>query len=603
MWTRLANGGIGRFDAGEGGGHGRPRGEGGRRAGGRKGRRRCRHVGVAFVFAALFTFEPATEAQVADGRRTALVIGNSAYLHTEPLRNPLNDAEDVGAALTGLGFAVTVKKDLGRAALYDAVADFGQSAGARAEIAILFYAGHGIEVNGTSYLVPVDARLARDTDTHQAMSLDDVWERLGGEGLRLVILDACRDNPLVEGMRRSDPTRSLSRSSGLGPLFTDQLGGTLVWYATKAGATAPDGRERNSPFTRALLSHLDDQVDIGTVFSRIAGTVYTETGGRQEPVIYGRPREYYLNGKDSVSPLSPPPPAQETVFWQSIVNSTNPADFKAYLAKWPDGTFASLARNRLADSPRPGEVFRDCPSCPEMVVIAAGAFRMGSPASEEAREGDEGPQHRVTLRSFALGVTEVTFDEWEACMRGGGCGWHRPDDEGWGRGARPVINVNWEDARAYVRWLSRETGKSYRLPSEAEWEYAARAGTTTPFHTGATISTDQANYDGSSMYGSGRRGTRRGRTTPVGTFAPNAFGLYDVHGNVWEWVEDCWHDSYRGAPSDGSAWTLGGDCSRRVLRGGSWSTDPRLLRSASRLRITTGNRLNHVGFRVARMLD
>ena len=570
MWTRLANG-IGRFDAGEGGGRGRPRGRvAGVQADGRKGRRRCRHVGVAFVFAALFTFEPAAEAQVADGRRMALVIGNSAYLHTEPLRNPLNDADDVGAALTGLGFAVTVKKNLGRAALYDAVADFGQSAGARAEIAVLFYAGHGIEVNGTSYLVPVDARLAQDTDTHQAMSLDDVWERLGGEGLRLVILDACRDNPLVEGMRRSDPTRSLSRSSGLGPLLTDQLGGTLVWYATKAGATAPDGRERNSPFTQALLSHLDDQVDIGTVFSRIAGTVYTETGGRQEPVIYGRPREYYLNGKDSVSSPPPPPPAQETVFWQSIVNSTNPADFKAYLAEWPDGTFASLARNRLADPPppKPGEVFRDCPSCPEMVVVPAGAFRMGSPASEAGRSDDEGPRHRVTLRSFALGVTEVTFDEWDACVRGGGCGGRRPDDEGWGRGARPVINVSWEDARAYVRWLSRETGKSYRLPSEAEWEYAARAGTATPFHTGATISTDQANYADR-------------RTTLVGAFAPNAFGLYDVHGNVWEWVEDCWHDSYRGAPSDGTAWTAGGDCSRRVLRGGSWDKGWGLRRTRS----------------------
>ena len=248
-------------------------------------------------------------------------------------------------------------------------------------------------------------------------------------------------------------------------------------------------------------------------------------------------------------------------------------------------------RQRLAELRRPGRVFRDCDGCPEMVVIPAGEFMMGSPVSEEGRDDDEGPQHRVTVRSFALGVTEVTFDEWEACVRGGGCDGYRPDDAGWGRGARPVIYVNWDDARAYVSWLSRETGESYRLPSEAEWEYAARGGTTTPFYTGTTISTGQANYS-----------IDRGQTTPVRTFAPNPFGLYDVHGNVWEWVEDCWNGSYRGAPADGSPWGAG-DCGRRVLRGGSWLGYPRHLRSAARDGFTAGNRYSRAGFRVARTLD
>ena len=140
---------------------------------------------------------------------------------------------------------------------------------------------------------------------------------------------------------------------------------------------------------------------------------------------------------------------------------------------------------------RPGEVFRDCDTCPEMVVIPAGkTFMMGSPASEADRDDDEGPQHPVTLRSFAMGVKAVTFDEWDAFVRGGGCDGYLPDDEGWGRGSRPVINVGWEDAQAYVRWLSESTGAEYRLPSESEWEYAARGGTSTPFHTGATISTE-----------------------------------------------------------------------------------------------------------------
>ena len=157
-----------------------------------------------------------------------------------------------------------------------------------------------------------------------------------------------------------------------------------------------------------------------------------------------------------------------------------------------------------------------------------------------------------------------------------------PPIEGWGRGRRPVMNVSWEDARSYVRWLSRKTGKRYRLLSEAEWEYAARAGTTEPFHTGSTISTDQANYNGDYIYGSGRKGVDRGRTVPVGSFPSNSFGLHDVHGNVSEWIEDCVHGNYSGAPSDGTAWPAGGECGKRVLRGGSWDYVPRYLRSAFR---------------------
>ena len=252
-----------------------------------------------------------------------------------------------------------------------------------------------------------------------------------------------------------------------------------------------------------------------------------------------------------------------------------------------------------------GDVFRDCAECPEMVVIPAGSFMMGSPAGEKGRISAEGPVHRVTIGDpLPVGRYEVTFAEWDACSRGGGCS-HVPNDKGWGRGNRPVINVSWNDARAYVGWLSKKTGKAYRLLSESEWEYAARAGTKTPFHYGRTISTGQANYNGNFAYGSGRKGKYRGQTTPVGTFPSNRFGLHDVHGNVMEWVEDCWHGSYQGAPSDGSAWAQGGDCSRRVVRGGSWYSGPRNLRSAFRLRYSrysAGGRFDYVGFRVARTL-
>ena len=255
------------------------------------------------------------------------------------------------------------------------------------------------------------------------------------------------------------------------------------------------------------------------------------------------------------------------------------------------------------EAQNPGDTFRDCGDCPEMVVVPSGSFMMGSPSGEEERGDNEGPRHRVRIaRAFAAGVFEVTFREWDACVSDGGCGGYRPDDK-WGRYEHPVINVSWDDARSYVEWLSGKTGKQYRMLSESEWEYAARAGTETAFHTGRTISTEEANYDGRSIYGSGQKGQRWGKTTPVGSFEPNGFGLYDMHGNVWEWVEDCWNINYRRAPDDGSAW-LRGDCGKRVMRGGAWFLPPDMLRSAMRYRDHSWSRTRHYyGFRVARTLD
>ena len=257
-------------------------------------------------------------------------------------------------------------------------------------------------------------------------------------------------------------------------------------------------------------------------------------------------------------------------------------------------------------TPTPGSKFQDqdCTECPEMVVVPSGTFQMGAPESEEGSSSSERPVHTVSVPSFAAGVYEVTFAEWDACVAAGGCGGYRPDDSGFGRGRRPVINVSWADAQSYVEWLSRRTGERYRLLSESEWEYAARAGTTGPFHTGSTISTDQANYIGSQTYGGGVAGVDRWQTLPVGSFPANGFGLHDVHGNVFEWVQDCWNDSYTGAPSDGSAWESG-DCSHRVLRSGSWSSSPEVLRSAFRFLSLSGTSARgelSSGFRVARTL-
>jgi len=242
--------------------------------------------------------------------------------------------------------------------------------------------------------------------------------------------------------------------------------------------------------------------------------------------------------------------------------------------------------------------FKECDRCPEMVMIPAGTFVMGSPNDETNRADNEGPQHRVTFaRPFAVGRFAVTFDEWDACVADGGCNGYSPNDAGWGRGRRPVIYVSWNDARTYVHWLSNKTGQAYRLLSEAEREYVTRAGTATPYWWGASISPQLANYyDGA---GSGQED--RQQTLPVDSFQPNPWGLYQVHGNIWEWTEDCYHDDYRGAPSDGSARTSG-DCGSRVVRGGSWTDLPGNLRAASRTSASAGDWDGLEGFRVARTL-
>jgi formylglycine-generating enzyme required for sulfatase activity len=259
------------------------------------------------------------------------------------------------------------------------------------------------------------------------------------------------------------------------------------------------------------------------------------------------------------------------------------------------------------------EWFKDHELGSEMVVVSAGEFTMGSNASEIAALKKEysldwydceRPQHTVRITApFAVGRFAVTFDEWDACVADGGCKGYRPSDQGWGRGKRPVINVSWDDATAYTAWLSRKTGKTYRLLSEAEREYVTRGGTTTVFWWGDTISATQANYDGNYTFGRGAKGEYREKTVPVDSFEPNPWGLYNVHGNVFEWCEDVWHGNYDGAPTDGSAWLQGGDAGRRVVRGGSWNFAPRGLRAASRFEVTSDDRDSVLGFRVGRTLS
>ena len=224
----------------------------------------------------------------------------------------------------------------------------------------------------------------------------------------------------------------------------------------------------------------------------------------------------------------------------------------------------------------------------EMVSIPVGTFRMADLSGEGA--GDELPVHSVTVPAFRLGKYEVTSAQWNACIADGGCP-RRSHVFQPGPDREPVVGVSWDDAQSFIYWLNHKTGGSYRLPSEAEWEYAARAGTTTNYSWGNGISRNRANCNHEC-------GDYYLTEAPVGRFPANAWGLHDMHGNVYEWVQDCWNDSYEGAPSDGSAWESG-DCGRRVLRGGSWGSDARDVRSAYRIRSVRANGGNVVGFRLA----
>jgi formylglycine-generating enzyme required for sulfatase activity len=244
---------------------------------------------------------------------------------------------------------------------------------------------------------------------------------------------------------------------------------------------------------------------------------------------------------------------------------------------------------------KPGNTFRECAKdCPEMIVVPAGEFMMGSPETEKDRRDNEGPQHSVIIaKPFAVSLYDVTFADWDACQSAWGCPYI--GDGGYGRATRPVIQVSWDEARLYVAWFSQITGRPYRLLTEAEWEYAARAGSTTAYFWGDEIGAGNANCNGC--------GSQWTTTSPVGRFKPNAFGLYDMAGNVWQWVQDCYHSEYNGAPTDGSEWPVD-DCKLRVFRGGSWGPNSLRggLRSAYRYRDNSGFRNTNLGFRIGRTL-
>jgi formylglycine-generating enzyme required for sulfatase activity len=547
------------------------------------------------------------------GGRAALVIGNGAYQNAPALANPAHDATDIAAALRRLHYSVQLVTDVRKLAMDSALQRFAREA-AGADLLLIYYSGHGIEAGGINYLLPVDARLESEASVpREAVSLPTVMGvATRARQLGVVVLDACRNNPLASRLRRAEGTRSISRA-GLAPV--EPAGDLLVAFATRHGHVAADGTGRNSPYTAAILETLRvPGLEVDLFFRKVRDRVLAETHSRQEPFTYGSlgAEQLYLNPPAEGLPPRPPqdPSAPERMVWQSAQRLGTVAAYRDYLAKYPAGRFSTEARRQVATlgrtvpaaapgtaaqaheqstlAQRAGKAFRDCPGCPQMVMLPAGEFEMGDPENGFAR-----PQHRVQVAAFAIGRYAITFDDWAACVTAHGCSGRTLADGGYGRGSRPVINVSWNDSQEYVRWLARRSAHAYRLPSEAEWEYAARAGTTNAYYWGSAVGSGHAN-----CIGCGSRWDNHG-TAPVGSFAPNPWGLSEMLGNVSQWVQDCWHGDYAGAPADGRAWEMQDGCIR-VQRGGSFLSTASNVTTAARYPCVVQCRSPGNGLRVAR---
>lgn len=700
-------------------------------------------------------------------KRVALVMGNSAYEKVTPLSNPTNDANAMSAMLKGAGFdVVTLKLDLKVNEMRRALRDFSDTARS-ADVAIVYFAGHGVEIQGVNYLIPVDAVLERDIDAFdEAVPLDRVLMVIEpAKKLRLVILDACRDNPFRRTMRNT----LASRGAGRGLIMVEPASpNTMIAYAAKAGSTAIDGDDKNSPFTGALVKYLPRPgLDLRKAFGFVRDDVLKATGNRQEPFVYGS-----LGGDDvalvpavaTAPPVASPAPDPYLAArrdYELALQINVPSAWDSFIGKYPSGFYTDLARAqrdklvaaqaaaseeaRLAASkkaleearateaerakaaaeakaaqdakiaadrakaaeqakaarereafekqkaleeakaadtarakaaeeakaaqdaktaadkakaaeamrlaaltadPKIGgavkneeprakaaESFKDCEDCPDMVRVAQGEVLMGSNRTDidsGIAAANEGPQHRAIIKQpFAVGRFEVTRDQYAAFARRSGykigeqCFTFENNlpqeranrsflNPGFVQdGTHPAVCVSWTDAKAYVQWLSQTTGKPYRLLSEAEFEYAARAGSTSRFGVsnnpddicnfanGADQSAKAAGLPANTPYMNCKDGYPF--TAPVGSYPPNAFGLHDLIGNVWEWTEDCFYNDYASAKPDSAARTEPA-CPARTVRGGDWFSSEAALRPAARAKANADARHDDIGFRVARSL-
>ncbi len=613
--------------------------------------------------------------------RVALVIGNGAY-RDHPLANPVHDADAMRDALQALGFDVITLRDATRQQMVDGLAAFERHSAASGT-GLVYFAGHGTSVGGTTWLAPVDADVGSPASLSRTgidlQTVLDATSRPPGDRIDLIILDSCLIAPPGAGhvAARKPPPH------------------TLVAYAAAPGEGAADGAT-HGVYTAALLQTLAlPGLGIAQVFDRAGAMVERATGHRQMPWIasslsdaaatlaFTGPRRAgtgvaqagggTAQRSDRLADVGvvalasrgvmPKDSAEqyEITFWESIKDSKEAGDYEAYLKTYPNGRFAQLAQARLtrlraaasrapaasapapaaSSTPAPAPVpapaqtaspapasaqpahtpglppkaapkapppaaaaatsappqkggatpaneIRDCPACPAMLAVSPGTFAMGSNSGDPS----EKPAHRVTLdHAFALAKYGVTVAQWNACRDAGACP-RLPNDSNTVANA-PVRDLSWDDAQLYVKWLSKISGKSYRLPTEAEWEFAARGGTATRFWWGNEMRPGNANCKDCGPP------WRAEAPDNVGSFAANPLGFYDMGGGVWEWVSDCWHASYRNAPADGRSWDEP-NCQVRVIRGGSWRDGAGYMPVSTRFKYDSSVRYSANGFRVAR---
>jgi formylglycine-generating enzyme required for sulfatase activity len=537
---------------------------------------------VAFILGLLFASWVAHAE-----KRVALVIGNSAYQHADILPNPVNDAADVAQVLRQKGFLVIEGQDLPKSTLVSKVEEFGRAI-VRAEIAVFFYAGHGMQVAGQNFLLPIDAELttpgAVDRELVPASLVYNVMKE--GPRFKVVVLDACRNNPLAEDLRKSTGAaigRGLAREDS-GPGWD-----SVIVFSTQPGNTASDGDGRNSPFTTAFIKHLtpsDQNNDFAKILGRVRSDVAQATRRGQVPWDASSLRVLLYFDRSTQLELSEATLAWGKVSWQ------NYAQLEAFVNRYGQSPEADRARKMLRipaclglrggkplacvavagstekTSMTVAKSFRDCPQCPEMVIVPWGPFEMGSPETEAGREQGEN-QVRVTIPfHFAVGRSKVSAKEWSACVAAGAC---KPLGEGSSDPGDRSIEVTFEDARAYVTWLSSSTGKSYRLLSEAEWERVMRGGTSTAYWWGSSMDA----------------------RSPKSSTHP-----WDVQSSGLEWVEDCWNPTTHGIPTDGRPRTTG-NCGQHVVRG---SKDDQASTLRSAYRSSAEANAKGIGFRVVESL-
>ncbi len=574
-------------------------------------------------------------------RRRALVIGNSTYNKMpqwKPLPNPVNDATDMATALTKLGFQVTTLRNATLTVMDNEIHRFGLDT-QPTDIVLFYYAGHGMQVKGENFLLPIDANFEREDQIERTtIKASVILSKIGRATTKIVFLDACRFNPFADRGVRAGTFRG-----GLAKMKTSD--GTLLVYSTAPDKFAADSvvGSRNSPFTQSLLRHIGTPgVDAQIMLRKVRVDVKRMTRGSQTPwEASSLEGSFYFVPVNSTvvsnTPAAKDPEvarlkaqlakekAQKEATARRLAEEKRQreaAELQAQRVKAEaDRKLAAEKRQReeaerkaqlarqAAERARQQQVVQPPPPPrrsfePAMVSIPAGSFKMGD--IQGGGDSDENPVHEVYIKAFKISKHEITVGQYMACVRDGGCKPPEWQEKGSKYNAKtgsddhyrklgsaltnsnhPIVGVSWNDGVDYAKWLSRKTGKKYRLPTEAEWEYVARAGTSTKYWWGNEIGHNRANCRGDYC------GDSYQYTSPVGSFAANPWGVYDTAGNVREWTCSQYTSSYDGSEMK----CLLSGASARVFRGGSWSNNAVLVRAASRLWNEPGSQSFNVGFR------